>query len=47
MPALSQVLSLIPSIPLPHLLVVLALAVVGLAGFTVHAVVNLAKRRDQ
>lgn len=47
MPALSELFSLIPGIPLTHLMGFLGICALGLAAYTVHAVVTLAKGRDK
>ena len=47
MRALPDVLSALPAIPLPHLLIVMVLGGFALAGFAIHAVLSVAKGRDR
>ena len=47
MAIIPEVLSLIPNIPTVDFVALLGLGCIGLAFFTVHAVVTLAKTRDK
>lgn len=47
MPSISEIIALLPGIPLPHVIAILGVGILGLAFFTVHAVLTIAKGRDR
>ncbi len=47
MSSISDLLALLPTIPLAHVIALLSVGILALAFFTVHAVLTLAKGRDK